>query len=74
MKVKKIVENYLKEAGYEGLFSADAECGCELSDLIPCDNPCGDCEPGYKHQCPEGHEFDWIITPSRIKPDFGSED
>jgi len=37
-------------------------------------NLCGDCEPGYKHQCPERHEFDWIITPTRIKPDFGSED
>jgi hypothetical protein len=74
MKVKEIILKYLKDNGYEGLVNEDAECGCELEDLMCCDNSCENCEPGYKHKCPEGHEFDWIIAASKDKPDFSNED
>ena len=74
MNVKEIIEKYLKDNGFDGLCNSDSECGCDLEDLMPCDNECGDCEPAYKHKCPEGHESDWLMTLSKEPPDFGSED
>lgn len=71
MKVKEIIKKYLIENGYDGLYGDD--CGCDLDDLIPCDNDCSMCEPGYKHKCPEGHEFDFIISPSKEPYDFTDE-
>jgi len=51
MVVKDIVSKYLKDNGYEGLFNESEDCGCELSDLMPCDEPRPDCEPGFKMVC-----------------------
>ena len=34
--VKEIVEKFLREKGYDGLYNDDIECGCHLGDLIPC--------------------------------------
>ena len=42
MTVKKIVENYLRENDYEGLYSE--EYGCRLDDLMPCGEYCDNCE------------------------------
>lgn len=33
MNVRQIIEKFLCENGHDGLFNADGECGCELSDL-----------------------------------------
>ena len=48
MTVKKIVENYLKENGYNGLVGS-TECGCRVEgdDLMPCRDYAGmaNCEP-----------------------------
>ena len=41
----------LRGDGYSGLCSE--ECGCELDDLMPCEEPRFDCSPGYKHDCAE---------------------
>ena len=49
MDVRQIVIKYLKENGFDGLYAEG--CGCEISDLMPCDMPCEDCKPGYKSSC-----------------------
>ncbi len=70
MTVKEIIIEYLTKNGYAGLFNSNFECGCDLENLISCDNQCTDCEAGYKHKCPEGYEFDWLITESKESPNF----
>ncbi|MDP2365057.1 MAG: hypothetical protein Q8M94_14970 [Ignavibacteria bacterium] len=75
MTVKEIIEKYLRENGYDGLFYE--ECFCEIDDLFPCDEDginCElgiDCEPGYKQDCSKcikrngiiecRNEWDWCI-------------
>ena len=58
--IKEIVKEYLETNGYEGLFYP-GECACELEDLMPCDEPNMNCEPGYKEPCDPkecgDHEF-----------------
>jgi len=49
LTVYRIVHDYLSANGYDGL--AGDECGCELSDLFPCDCDGGDCQPGYRWTC-----------------------
>lgn len=49
--VREIVAEWLKEHGYEGLYSPDY-CACENADLMPCDEPCESCRAGYKRPCP----------------------
>jgi hypothetical protein len=55
MTVKEIVIKYLKDNGYDGLYSDD--CGCMIDDLIPCSGygSMDMCELGVKkdcHECP----------------------
>ncbi len=65
-----MVSEYLTTNKYDGLFNNNSECGCDLEDLMPCDEPCDDCEAGYKHKCPEGHESDWLMTRTKEPPNF----
>lgn len=58
--VKEMVAEYLKEKGYDGLYSEDGECGCELADLAPCLAMGTHCRAGYRVDgcaCGEGHDF-----------------
>lgn len=60
--VSEIVKEWLKANGYDGLFNAEEECGCDLSDLMPCDDDAiGMCSAGYKVNCTEAcgewHDF-----------------
>ena len=64
MTIKEIITEWLKQNKYDGLYNPD-DCGCEISDLMPCDIPHVDCSPGYKVVCPEGHEYDFIITANK---------
>lgn len=50
MKFKDIIRDWLKENGYTGLFYP-GECACSIDDLMPCENPCPDCEAGYLIKC-----------------------
>ena len=61
MNVKEIVLDYLSKNGFEGLFDDSGECGCELSDLMPCGEGGSACEPGYK--LPGNEENDFLIGP-----------
>jgi len=60
--VKEIVTDYLKANGYDGLYNADVECGCDLNDLMPCGGYTGCCKPGYKVDCEGCGEYDWCIS------------
>jgi len=66
MNVQEIVERYLRDNKYDGLFQIDT-CCCLLGDEFM---PCGgeyfnECEPGYKHEGSwEGYDY----TMSSEKP------
>jgi len=51
VSVKEIVSEWLKKNGCDGLVNEDAECGCEASDMMPCESSCGDCEAAYRVRC-----------------------
>lgn len=64
MNVREIIAKYLKDNGFDGLYSP-GECGCKLDDLMPCDgigiscNP-EECFPGFLGPCPADcgeHDF-----------------
>lgn len=68
MIVGEIIESYLRENGYDGLYNWVGECGCSVDDLAPCGHCDVDtCEPAYRVSPPEGEVADeeWY---SRIKP------
>ena len=60
MTCKDIIEKYLRNNGFDGLFSeADGGCGCTLDDLAPCPTEFRDafnCQPGYKCTLDDGEE------------------
>ena len=51
MNVQTILVEWLKEHGYDGLYS-DGDCCCGVDDLVPCGENPSSCEPGYKVPCP----------------------
>jgi len=58
MTITEIVEDYLKENDYDGLYNDDGcwgedGCGCFLGDLFPCDPEWCDirnCRPGVRKE------------------------
>lgn len=45
MTVKEIIENYLKENGYEGLYNEDCDCECHVGYIMrECIYDCRECE------------------------------
>ena len=70
MNIRQIVERWLRSNKYDGL--GDDECGCEVDDLMPCDNPnIFTCAPGYKvpcpgpEDCPADGDCPWHISTSK---------
>ena len=64
--VAKMVEVWLRDNDYSGLWSE--ECGCEIDDLMPCGEYNSDCQAGYKKDCTQEcehedtyHTGDWHI-------------
>lgn len=64
MTGKEVLVVALKDRGYDGLVSVDAECGCELADLVPCGECCCGCTPAYRGPDPEG-ESKWMMYASK---------
>ncbi len=66
MDVREIVGNWLRANGYDGLMGDEkgsGNCSCDIEDLMPCDEPCDRCEPGYKTKCTgQCKEFDHCIA------------
>ena len=62
MDIAEIVEKYLRENKFDGLY-VPGECAC-VDDLFPCDGDGSilDCEPGYTSK-DESSEFDFVIGP-----------
>lgn len=56
MTTKEIIENWLKENGYDGIYSP-GECACKIGDLMPCGTDASECEPGYQHPGDEDADF-----------------
>ena len=52
MNVQKIVADWLKAHGYDGLLSETGACACRLADLMPCEEPGVDCLAGHEEPCP----------------------
>jgi hypothetical protein len=50
MTVIDIIEDWLREHGYDGLCDPDAECGCSIDHVCPCCENCINCQPGYLHR------------------------
>lgn len=47
MTCKKIIEKYLRDNKFDGLYNDD-ECGCNLDDFMPCGGgTILECKPGY---------------------------
>lgn len=65
MKVSEIVVKWLEENRYDGLVSRGRDCGCELSDLMPCDMPCHTCEAGHKKEADPSTGWDFLICPGK---------
>lgn len=62
MNVRKIVEEYLREHGFDGLYYP-GECGCDLENLMPCmEFGAMGCVPGYYCE-PTSSEYDFCIGP-----------
>ena len=64
MKMHKIVEAWLGENDYDGLYHDDLECGCRLGDLMPCGEPSTHCMAGYEVET-ECSEHDFHISPEK---------
>lgn len=63
-RVIEIVKAHLVAGGFDGLLQEDAECGCELADLVPCCGDFGGCTPAYRGPDPTG-EGDWRMYGSK---------
>ena len=77
ISVQQIMEKYLKDNGFDGLFNEDGECACSLGDeLIPCGELCVECQAGYKVPCSKSDEcenydpHDWHMVEKKpeVKP------
>ena len=62
MNLKNIIAAWLKENNYDGLVQENCECGCEISDLMPCDNFSLSCSAGYKKDADPSTGYDFVIT------------
>lgn len=74
MNVLEIVREYLQKNGYDGLFNSTYACGCEASDLAPCDGELEQCEVGYKgpciaEECENDGDCEWHIGPVKHDAD-----
>ena len=67
MNVKEIVEKYLKEYGYDGLYEP-GECACVTADLMPCDSEAAlNCLPGHIYPAAKGSEYTFMIGETKEK-------
>ena len=70
MNLRTLTEQWLRANGYDGLLNDSIECGCKVGDLMPCDEPSSQCEPGHFEEC-DGSclrgECDWHIAPGKSK-------
>ena len=62
--VRSVLVSFLSKNGYAGLYSDIYGCGCDLSELIPCDGlDISQCKPRYKVNCINDGQHDFDIQP-----------
>ena len=61
-----LVKRLLEINGFEGLYNADFECGCQLDDLVPCAEDCTKCRPGFRAQW-DAEEECWLMGAEKVK-------
>jgi len=77
MTVRDILTQWLKDKGFDGLYSTEFECGCHLTGhdgLMPCGLSSDDvsqCAPGYAGNPPEGVDEEpgswiWATKPQTV--------
>jgi hypothetical protein len=67
MNCIEIIDIYLKENEYDGLFNTDSECSCAVNDLSPCGElNAENCEVGYIQANPL--EYDYMIGACKPEP------
>lgn len=71
MDVIEMVDIYLTENGYGGLYSEGSGCACDAGDLAPCGQIDSNCCAGYKHVHPVTGVA--IISSDKIMLDFELE-
>ena len=49
--LKHIITAGIIASGGTGLVNTEVPCGCGLDDLMPCDEPCPDCQTAYAVLC-----------------------
>ena len=62
MDIYDLVKRELENTNYDGLYSEDGECACELGDLAPCGEMQSSCTLGYKIEAGSDSEFDFLIV------------
>jgi len=76
MTVKEIVKKYLEDNGYDGLCKSQLVCGCEIDDLMCCQEDGSYCVPGHKEKPTKDNYEDyledfknpeWVIVPGKSK-------
>ena len=65
ISVKEIVAKWLAANGYDGLVDPDRECGCQVSDLMPCGEGNLECEAGHKREAAPKTGYDFLIFPGK---------
>ena len=48
--VEKILADYLRANGFDGLYNSDIECGCHVDDLAPCNSLWPHCQAGHRFE------------------------
>ncbi len=74
MKVKDIVQDWLKKHKCDGLSNSHTECGCGFDDFMPCGEWSGDCEAARSEQQPDGSEYDFLMYPADIESEEAEEE
>jgi hypothetical protein len=61
MTLKQIVQRWLTENSYDGLYHQDGECACATDNLMRCGEPGENCKAGYRQPCDCGEGCDFHI-------------
>lgn len=61
MDVREIIQQYLQNCGYDGLYNSEGECACEIGDIAPCESLSLDCKAGYK-RVDEAGVYDFVVS------------
>lgn len=51
LTVGDLIADCITKYGYDGLYSEDGECACEVDDLAPCGWLNSNCKMGYRYWC-----------------------